>query len=400
YVNDVEMRRDVVTLAHVLQGSGYETGMAGKWHLDGPPRPGWMSRERSMGFADCRWMYNRGHWKRIVERPQGWPQNRSRAAVGKKPEIASKPDGRPDITYSATAPGEYFTNWLTDKAIEFLGQPRSKPFFYYLSIPDPHTPFSVGAPYDTMYKSADMPVPRTLYQKNMPDWAERFRSEYVRAEGSASWDDPNREKVLRERKAQYCGMVKCIDDNVGRLLRFLEEKKLLDDTLIVFSSDHGQYMGEHGLYMKNALYETAYRVPLMMRWPAKIRAGSQVQRCIGGVDIVPTLCGLLDVKPPAAVQGHDASALATGRGAAWKDEVFIHHSSLEYAGIFTPEWELIVPKKGEVALFDRRNDPDQVNNLASSARYQSVVADLRRRVLSHNREVHAPAAAWLEASSA
>ena len=395
YKNDIEMRRDAATLAHVLQRNGYETGMAGKWHLDGEPRPGWMSVERSMGFADCRWMYNRGHWKRIVERPAGWPRNRSVAKAGNVSYKAEAPDGRPDMDYDVQAEGQFFTDWIAGKAIEFLQRKRDQPFFYYLSIPDPHTPLTVGPPYDTMYRPAEMPVPSSLYQKNLPDWAERIRGQYVRQEGSSSWDDPKREKILRQRKAQYCGMVKCIDDNVGRILKALREGDLLDHTLIVFSSDHGQYMGEHGLYMKNALYETAHRVPMLMRWPSVVRAGTSLRQCVASVDVVPTILGLLGLKAPAAVQGHDASPLVRGEPANWKDEAFIHHSSLDFAGIFTPDWQLIWPRNGERVLFDRRNDPDQIRNLYRSPAHKAVVGELTERVIAHNREVEAPAAQWL-----
>ena len=395
YRNNIEMNRDEVTLAHMLERNGYETGMAGKWHLDGEPKPGWLKPERSMGFEDCRWMYNRGHWKRVIEKPEGWPDNRSLARAGKQIVTPEEADGQPDMDYDVKAEGKFFTEWLTDKAIEFIRRPRNKPFFYHLSIPDPHTPFTVGPPYDTMYRPEDMPVPSTLYQENLPDWAASARNRLVRQEKASSWKDPQREQVLRQRKAQYCGMVKCIDDNAGRILRTLGEMGILDDTLVIFSSDHGQYMGEHGIYHKNQLYETAHRVSHLMRWPAKIRAGSAVNECVGTVDVQPTILGLLGLAPSGREQGRDASPLVRSESIDWKNEVFIHHSSLERAGIFTPEWEFALVKGADTILFDRRNDPDQVNNLARDPAHKGTVDELRQRVVAHNREVEAPALNWL-----
>ena len=395
YRNNIELNRDEVTLAHLFQRAGYETGMAGKWHLDGEPRPGWMKPSRSMGFADCKWMYNRGHWKRVVERPCGWPENRSRARIGKQLVQPSAPDGMPDIDYDVNAPGRYFTDWLTDKAIEFCTKKRDRPFFYYFSIPDPHTPFSVGPPYDAMYDPAEMPAPSTLYQEDLPDWAAAARDQLVKREGCSSWRDPKREQILRRRKAVYCGMVKCIDDNVGRLLRALEAAGKLDDTLIVFSADHGQYMGEHGLYFKNQLYETAHRVPMLMRLPGAIRPGTVIEECVGSVDVQPTILGLLGLEKSGREQGHDASPLLRGERIEWRNEVWIHHSSLERAGVFTPEWEFALVKGHDTILFDRRNDPDQVRNLAEDPRYRSVVEELTERVVAHNREVDSPALRWL-----
>jgi len=394
YRNNIEMNRDEITLAHMFQRAGYDTGMAGKWHLDGEPKPGWMSKARSMGFEDCHWMYNRGHWKRIVEKPPGWPHNPGVARAGNTE--FDEPEGYPDIDYDVHAKGRYFTEWLTDKAIEFIKRPRNKPFFYYLSIPDPHTPYTVGAPYDTMYKPEELPIPSTLYQEQLPDWAEAARASLVKREKASSWKDPKREQILRQRKAQYCGEVKCIDDNVGRILRTLREMKILDNTLIVFSSDHGDYMGEHGLYYKNQLYETAHRVPFLMRWPAKIRPGTVVNECIGAVDVQPTILGLLGLAKSGREQGHDASSLVAGGNGNWKNEVWIHHSSLERAGIFTPEWEFALVKDHDTILFDRQRDPEQVRNLARDPKYRKTVAELTERVIAHNREVDAPALKWLD----
>jgi len=397
YRNNIEMGRGQVTMAHLFQRAGYETGMAGKWHLDGELRPGWMSRDRSMGFDDCKWMYNRGHWKRIIERPAGWPRNRSVAQAGRHQVVAERPDGMPDIDYDVSAEGRYFTGWITDKAIEFIKRPRKKPFFYKLSIPDPHGPDTVRAPYDTMFDPASIEVPATLYQREpLPDWAERARRAAVKADHASSWDDPKRAEVCRHHRAQYFGMIKCIDDNVGRILAALEQQGTLDNTLVLFSSDHGDYMGEHGIYNKNQLYETAHHVALMMRLPGRIQPGAAVDQCVGSVDVQPTVLGLLGLDPSGREQGHDASGLIRGDAAGWKNEVWIHHSSLERAGIFTPEWEFALVKNADTILFDRRNDPDQVHNLARDPKHKATVGELTERVVAHNREVEAPAYRWLK----
>lgn len=397
YANNIEIDRDEVTTAECFRRAGYETGFAGKWHLDGEARPGWVDPARSMGFEDSRWMYNRGHWKRIVEQPEGWPQNRSVAQAGGERIVADQPDGRPDISYDVDAPGEYFTDWITDQCIEFLDREREAPFYYFLSIPDPHTPFSVRAPYDTMFSPDEMPVPPTLYQEELPDWAERSRQAMVERENLESWDDPEREAILRQILAQYCGMVKCIDDNVGRILDALEANGQLDNTLIVFTSDHGNYLGEHGLYFKNQLYETAYRVSLLMRLPGVIPAGTEVEECVASVDVHPTTLELCGVAGSEREQGRSFAALARGEeDPDWPDEAYLHHSSFARAGIFTPAWELALVRDGEHVLFDRRNDPEQTTNLFAEPEHQVTVRDLVARIVDHNYSVGAPAFAWLE----
>lgn len=357
--NNIEMNRDEVTIAHILNRHGYETGYAGKWHLDDEPKPGWVGVERSMGFADCRFMFNRGHWKKIVEKQQGHPEVSQYKVIG----------GRKTYT----------TDWLTDKMIEFIQRPRSRPFFYMMSIPDPHTPFTVREPYMTMYDPEQMIIPNT-FKESAP-------SKKKKRQGN--------KEALKRNKARYCGLVKCIDDNVGRILDCLKKKHILDETIIVFTTDHGEYMGEHGLYGKNQWYRTAYQIPFLVRWPKKIKAGTAIRQFITNVDVQQTLLGLMEIQPSGREQGRDASPLLRDETIEWKDEAMIHHSSLESAGIFTPEYELVLKANGNHMLFSRLNDPEQTRNLHDNPDYKNVMKELTKRIIRHNINVDAPAVSWL-----
>jgi len=358
YKNNIEMNRDEVTIAHILQSNGYETGYAGKWHLDGPPKPGWVRPERSMGFADCRFMFNRGHWKKIVEQPEGNPEVSPYKVIGDE--------------------NTFTTDWLTDKTIEFITKPRRKPFFYMVSIPDPHGPFTVREPYMSMYRPEDMTVPNN-FKESSPKKGRKITAEQ-----------------MRKSKAHYCGLVKCIDDNVGRILYALKDKRILDDTIIVFTTDHGEYMGEHGLYGKNQWYRTAYQIPFIVRWPKKIQPGTVINQFVTNVDVQQTLLGIMGIKPCGREQGRDASGLLRGEKIEWTDEAMIHHSSLASAAIFTPEYELVLKADGNHMLFERLNDPDQMENLNNNPDYKQVMKNLAERILRHNIEVNAPAASWLK----
>ncbi len=372
YQNNLPLNRDEVTLAHVLREAGYETGYAGKWHLDGTPRPGWVHPARSMGFEDCRYMFNRGHWKKIREMPMR--------------------DTQPMVfPYDVIGDEEtYTTDWLTSKAAEFLGQDRARPFFYMLSIPDPHGPEWVRPPYDERFRPEDMPLPDTFAQENLPDWAEE-----ARRNGQFPLEDPEREDRLRRKMALYFGEVALIDDCVGRLLECLEEKGMLGDTIVVFTTDHGEYMGEHGLNAKNQLYETAHRIPLLIRWPQRIAPGTVVERISSTVDFQPSLLGLMGFEPCGREQGADVSAAITGDPCDCTEEAHIHHSSLERAGILTPEYQLAYVKDRDAVLFDRVNDPEQVRNLYRLADYDGVVRELTERIVRHHERVKSPARRWL-----
>jgi len=399
YRNDVALNPGEFTLGSLFENADYETGYAGKWHLDGknnPTFPDWIPASRSFGFRDHEWMYNQGHWKRIIERPRNWPDNCSVVDNGSAKVVSPHPDGRPDLSYKIDAPGEFFTDWLTDKAIEFIQRPRNTPFFYILSFPDPHMPFSVEEPYATMFSPDTMALPESFHQSQLPKWAEeKQKREDLRSEGVSSKDDPRREPVFRKRKSQYLGEVKCIDDNVGRILQVLSEREMLENTLIIFASDHGEYMGEHGIYYKNELYEPAHHVGMMMCWPKHIDAGINVNQCVANVDLLPTLAGLLGLKTSGLEQGRDASALLHGDSSHWEDIAFIHKDDFSQSGVFTERWELGLAKEEDSVLFDRKNDSLQIHNLYHEPAYASVVKELTNRTIQHNRDVGSPALEWL-----
>jgi arylsulfatase A-like enzyme len=363
YQNNLCLNRDEVTFAEVFRRNGYETGYVGKWHLDGRARPGWVHAERSMGFEDARFMFNRGHWKKIKDTEMG--------------------DCEPTIfPYSSFGDERtYPTDWLTDKTIDFLNADRDRPFCFMLSIPDPHTPFRPRAPYDSAFNPDEMDVPES-YDEDSPfePWAQNQSGK------------PDREK-LKQYKAWYLGAVKLIDDNVGRLIDCLETAGILDDTVVVFTSDHGEYMGEHGLMGKNMIYETAHRVPFLIRWPEKIAAASVVDRVVASVDFQQTLLGLVGLEACGREQGRDASELLRGQDIAWDDAAYIHHPSNQWAGVYTDKHLYATHSTGYSMLFDRAGDPDQVRNRVDED--AAEVAQLRGEVVRHLESCRAPQADWL-----
>ena len=373
YTNNISLNRDEITFAQVLQENGYDTGYSGKWHLDGKRRPGWVHEDRGMGFADNYYMFNRGHWKKIEDSSMG--------------------DTQPTV-YNYKVIGDeknYTTDWLTDKVIEYVKRPRTRPFCYMTSLPDPHGPVWVRPPYDTMFKADDMPLPTTLNNENVPSWIKTAQQNSPFGPSKS-----NVEEKLREFLALYCGEVKLIDDSVGRIIDCLEQQGILDNTIIVFTSDHGEYAGEHGLHGKNHLYETAYRIPMLIRWPEKIAPGTVIKHIVSTVDFQPSILNLMGISPCGREQGRDVSPLMRGEGIEWQNEAFIHHSSLERAGIFTDDFELAYVKDAEPILFNRRNDSDQVNNLFGDPNYKQAVAELTRRIIEHHIEVESPAIEWLK----
>ena len=373
YANNIPLHEDEITLAHCLARSGWDTGYVGKWHLDGDSRntpPGWILPEHAFGFQDHRWMFNDFHPKSILE-------DRSE---------------KPRMTH-AIGEGPYGTDWLTDKAIEFLGRDRSAPFLLMLSLPDPHTPYSVREPYASMFNPEDVTVPETFWDEQVPDWVMQGRERYAYAFHN-SISDPNREQNLRRQKAAYCGAVKCIDYNVGRILSFLADRDMLDDTIVVFTTDHGDYMGEHGLYGKGTIYEASYHIPLVIRWPAVIPGGLVIDNMVSTVDFQQTILGLMGLPPSGREQGWDASSVLRGQHVEGPTDVFAHNQCFIRASVFTPHWNFGIVPQAQCMLFDRRNDPLEQHNLYGDPAYNEIVVELARRVMEHHQAVDSPCAMW------
>ena len=367
YTNNLPLRQDAVTWAMRYRDAGYRTAYIGKWHLDGDLRPGFVHAQRGFGFDDTTYMFNRGHWKRVYDRPH------------MEPGIDSA---------VAEAPEEFTTDFFTTKTIEFIEQDDARPFCTMLSIPDPHAPFTVREPYANMFDPADMLIPASVHDDQRPSW---IKANHY----SCGFSDPENIKKIQRQRALYLGMVACIDDNVGRLLKCLETNNQLDNTIILFTSDHGEYLGEHGLMGKNSLYRSAYEIPCLIRYPAKIAAGTELEQLCSHNDLVPTICSLGDLEAPTASCGRDMSALLAGADHAWNEEVHQHHASFNAAGIITPEWHLFLHRDGEHRLFNQINDRNELHD-----RFQDeaeIVHRLAQRIFQHHLDCGSPAVEWLRA---
>ncbi|WP_338394841.1 sulfatase family protein [Fulvitalea axinellae] len=370
YKNNIQIRQDIEGFGHVFRKGGYDTGYIGKWHLDGDPKPGFTPKERALGFEDSRFMMNRGHWKKLQDQPDGTVKTFPYNIIGDKKT--------------------YTTDFLTDKALNFMKKDRGdKPFMLMLSFPDPHSPLSVRKPYDTMFNPEDMELP-TTFDIPRPDWMSR--------DLPYGKDRKDRKTVLKRHKAQYYGMVKCIDDNVGRLIKKLKAMGQYDNTIIVFTSDHGEYLGEHGgLYGKNMFYENAYRVPFIVRWPRKIKAGTAIKEHVTTVDFKSTIAGLVGFSTNGEEQGIDTSNFLKGKKVkGHEDTAYFHHCDGEFAGIYDKDYSVGFFSVGKHVLFDRRKDPDQINNLAEKPEYSETLRQFHVKVLKHSKSVGEKDAKWLE----
>ncbi len=378
YTGIRELGKDQITFAHPLQDAGYRTGYAGKWHLSGQQEQesNWQTAG-GFGFEDIRFQWNKGHFKHIEGEAEHEEPKGERHRIGDE--------------------HSYGTDWLAERCMEFIDVESEAPFAYMLSFPDPHQPYKAREPYLSQFPPETVRIPSTFAQEDVPDWIARDRETKdfpVQAENRREWNH-DREQTLRDVKRNYCAMVKNMDDAVSRILAKLEQKQLLDKTLVVFTTDHGDLMGEHGMTGKNFLYEPAYRIPMILRLPGVIPAGSRCDDMISMIDMHPTFLDLLGVPQSGTATGVSAAPLIRGESQDWNNIVFTHPYGNERVACFTPEWELGFDFHGEPVLFDRINDPDQTNNLYGNPEHAELIATLRQRMDSHYAEYCPRVTQWL-----
>ena len=223
--NHGRMDDNMITFAEVLKEQrDYYTGYIGKWHLDGEDKPGWSDGSRNFGFMNTTIQYNRGHWKYfdMVDGNMAAYENNDEGLF----------DGREDKHFA--------TDYLFDRAIEFMdiAKSRNDPFAYVLSIPDPHAPNVVRPPYEDMYKNMYFNIPRTgkmTARKNpaSPLWNFNDFSDVPLKDVNKYLRDFESSKKYQRHLNQYFGMVKCIDDNVGKLLDYLDKEGIDQETIVV-----------------------------------------------------------------------------------------------------------------------------------------------------------------------
>ncbi|MFT5465976.1 MAG: arylsulfatase A-like enzyme [Verrucomicrobiales bacterium] len=335
--NNVPIADGVISFAETLGKAGWSTGYGGKWHLDGSAKPGW-APERKFGFDDNRYMFNRGHWKQFEDGPDG-PRVKARNS-----------DGKPSYSVKGADEESFATDFLTTKAIDFIDTNSEKPWCYMLSIPDPHGPDTVRAPYDSMYAETPVEQPRTFNKDpdKAPSWAKPVK---------CGWQ-----------QAGYFGMMKCIDDNVGRLVESLRESGQLDNTIFVFTADHGDMRAEHHRQNKGIPLEASAKIPFVIRYPKKVAAGAVLDQVTNTVDFLPTMLGLMDVETAGKEEGRSFThLLANEGGGKWENVTFIRStgksdSTKGWLGAVTPRHKLIVSDQDEPWLLDLEKDPDELIN--------------------------------------
>jgi len=362
-INELRMRTDHECFGHVLTRAGYETGYIGKWHLYAnqlgnhydpansfvPPGP------NRLGFDGYWAAYNFHH---IYYNAYYHTDSPEKISYG---EGAYEPDAQ------------------TDLAIRFLeraGRPE-KPFALFLSYGTPHDPWSasnVPPKYRGMFEDVAFPHPTNYKPENDP---------YADGWGQLN---PKQRQDLPSWRRHYYAMTANLDWNIGRLLAAVEKAGLAESTILAFSSDHGEMFGAQGRRAKNIFYEEAARVPLLVRWPGRIPAGTVSDAPISTVDVMPTLLSLMGLAIPKDVEGMDLAHCALGRKGPEPDAAFLQNTGACAAWTDGHEWRALRDKRHTYAvyrrdkselLFDNVADPYQMKNLSADPAHKATMDRFR-----------------------
>jgi len=387
-----------MTVARLLQQSGYHTGMFGKWHLGSDP----------VGFD--RWEILPGQG--VYHDPLLY------TAAGEK-------------TYT----GGYVTEVITDLALRFIEErPRDKPFFLMLHHKAPHRNWEPTAAYAAAFAAQRIPEPVTFWDsyqtrsdalhENQQRVAADLTNRDLKLpppaglspEELAKWRQikPDSVVIVRDGQSQtltgealtrwkyqryvqdYLATVQSVDDSVGRVLASLDKSGLARETIVVYTSDQGFFLGDHGLFDKRFMYDESIRMPFLVRWPSRIKPGTKSEALALNIDFAPTFLEAAGLPASAEMQGHSLLPLFNGRTPpGWRTSMYYRyyhdpgdHNTRAHYGVRTRTHKLIYFwKKDQWELFDLVNDPHELHNLYGEPGQEALTASLKNELSRLKRDV-------------
>jgi arylsulfatase A-like enzyme len=363
--------QDATTYVDLLRQAGYRTAIVGKWHLRGSPA--------DSGFDD---------W--VVFPWQGDYFDPDMIANGATVKMRG---------HSEDVVGDQALAWLR-------AAPPDRPFCLLVHFKAPHRSWEPPPRFEKAFADVNIPVPRTFEDRleGRPEALRRATNAIADmgdfAKRGVSPDLPREERKrrnLQELVKNYYRVLLAVDENVGRVLDALDEKNVAAETVVVYTSDNGFFLGEHGIFDKRLMYEPSIRVPMLVRFPSRFPAGRVDSRhMVLNVDLAPTLLEIARVPVRAGLHGRSFVPHLEGRDVPWRDAFLYEyyeypaaHCVRKNRGIRTERWKLIhfFEQPEEWELYDLKSDPDETVNLAGRADQRSRVSELRKKMDALRREL-------------
>jgi arylsulfatase A-like enzyme len=361
------------TLAKYLQAAGYHTGMIGKWHLGSEPT----------GFAYWNILPGQGvYFDPVFLTPQGRTRHKG-----------------------------YCTDIITDLSLQFLkDRPGDRPFFLMCHHKAPHRPWQPDEKHRKQWENIQVPEPAT-FDDEATGYATRSdaaREATMRVDrdltpvdlkqkppAGLAGHDLKRWKYQRYLR-DYLACIASVDDSVGRLLDYLDRSGLADNTIVIYTSDQGFFLGEHDWFDKRFMYEESLRMPFLVRWPGHVTAGAVEDGMALNVDFAPMIMDAAGLKTPADMQGRSFLPLLKGeRPRDWRTSMYyryyhypMHHRVQPHYGVRTGRYKLIYFNKiDQWELFDLQMDPHELHNVCADPAYAETVRALKAEMYRLKKEL-------------
>lgn len=401
---------DVPTIAEMLTDD-YHTGYIGKWHLGN-------EIQRQHGFDE--WIACFDSWWRQYTsdglEQQLSPYHHWLVDKGFAPDARHPAGGMFSDDFRAELPAEYhMATWLGQQAAAFIERNAERPFVLYVSSKEPHPPFT--SPYNDLYDPETMPVDETF--RTYPEGHSlfnRIRAEFWMQAVHNGGFDLTTDAGCRRMLANYYGCVSLVDGMVGSILDAIDEMGLRDNTIVVFTSDHGEMVGTHGHVEMRSPYEEASRVPLLVRAPWLHEGQRRIAGNFSQIDFVPTLLELMGQKVPDCLTGVNRAAVLRGEADLSDNDVFIQHNGVgdrdltsaseshtmpaervrqlnllktaPWRSVVTADrWKLTLCAADQGELFDLNKDPAEITNLFDRPEHRDRVRWMAARLRLWQQEV-------------
>ena len=361
-----------------LQAAGYTTAYIGKWHMDennDSPRPGF------------------NYWA-------------SHQGQGKYYDTSFNINGQRDVLKG------YYTTRVTDLAVDWIkGRSQNQPFMLMLGHKAPHTPAVPEPKYAHLFDSVDVPYPASAFTlDDKPEWIRQrlatWHGIYGPLWGFREKFPDARPEAVKDFAAfvrSYLAVIQSVDDSLGRIFAVLEETGRLDNTLLIFASDNGFFLGEHGMMDKRTAHEESLRVPLLVRYPRLARPGAVVEQMVLNLDIAPSILDICGASPLPNIHGRSWKPLLTGDTRGWRTSWFYEYNyekqfpyTPNVRGLRTDEWKYIHYPHGDggtdrhkAELYNLKADPQELKNLIDDSAHSAKAAELKAELTRQMQETGA-----------
>jgi arylsulfatase A-like enzyme len=397
YTLSEPLPRNHPNIARTLSENGYETAIIGKWHLVGKPE----------GFDYYNVLPGQGrYWNPILKTEENWIDG---------------PDSSTGQEYQG-----FSTDVITDLTIDHLEKrDKKKPFLMFCNFKATHEPFDYPERHNGLYKNIEIPEPESLYDFDQKNTGRTFHGQTLERL-AARWDNATQNPdtfwttypglpypldgldSIQKRKKIYQKLVKdfmrcgaAIDDNIGKLLDYLENQGIADNTIVVYTADQGYFLGEHGFFDKRMIYEESLRMPFVIRYPKEIRGGQRLDDIILNIDFAALIADYAGVEKPEYIQGQSFRENLKGNTPKdWRKQMYyrywLHHPDRPaHFGVRNDRYKLAFFYGQDLGMhgtskettepvwefFDLQKDPKEIHNAYGEAEYASIISEMKNSIL-------------------